>query len=209
MKVYTEVNYIWKDDKLVQTDSKSYEYEGEVDLCHWYHRHSTTVSVPSVTPKITIPKVTLPKVTLPKVKIPTKIKIPTINEVKEVVSKGPTGGTPKDVADALYGGSTKDAVEKTQETYVAAENSFNETKDDIIQALFDPVKKKLEKTATSIITANNNSNNSDTNNLESNYHSGDSSASTVAGGYKKNTRSKQSRGQMNLTSSNRRSLLTS
>ena len=199
MKVYTEVNYIWKDDKLVQTDSKSYEYEGEVDLCHWYHRHSTTVSVPSVTPKITVPT------------IPTKIKIPTINEVKEIVSKGPTGGTPKDIADALYGGSTKDAVEKTQETYVAAENSFNETKDDIIQALFDPVKKKLEETATSIITANNNnnSNNSDTNNLESNYHSGDSSASTVAGGYKKNTRSKQSRGQMNLTSSKRRSLLTS
>jgi len=33
MKVYTEVNYIWKDDKLVQTDSKSYEYEGEVTKC--------------------------------------------------------------------------------------------------------------------------------------------------------------------------------
>ena len=34
MKVYTEVNYIWKDDKLVQTDSKSFDYEGEVELCH-------------------------------------------------------------------------------------------------------------------------------------------------------------------------------
>jgi hypothetical protein len=34
MKVYTEVNYIWKDDKLVQTDSKSFDYEGEVSLCH-------------------------------------------------------------------------------------------------------------------------------------------------------------------------------
>ena len=33
MKVYTEVNYIWKDNKLVQTDSKSYEYEGEVTKC--------------------------------------------------------------------------------------------------------------------------------------------------------------------------------
>jgi hypothetical protein len=151
MKVYTEVNYIWKDNKLVQTDSKFYDYEGEVDLCHWYHRHSTTVKIPSVTPKITIPTVTLPKVTLPKVKIPTKIKIPTINEVKEVVSKGPTGGTPKDVADALYGGSTKDAVENVQETYVAAENSYNETKDDVVEALFAPVKKKLEETATSLI----------------------------------------------------------
>jgi hypothetical protein len=151
MKVYTEVNYIWKDDKLVQTDSKSYEYEGEVDLCHWYHRHSTTVSVPSVTPKITIPKVTLPKVTLPKVEIPTEVKIPTINEVKEIVSKGPTGGTPKDIADKLYGGSTKDAVENVQETYVAAENSFNETKDDVVEALFAPTKNKLEETATTLI----------------------------------------------------------
>ena len=34
MKVYTEVNYIWKDDKLVQTDSQSFDYEGEVEQCH-------------------------------------------------------------------------------------------------------------------------------------------------------------------------------
>ena len=34
MRIYTEVNYIWKDDKLVKTDSKSFEYEGEVDQCH-------------------------------------------------------------------------------------------------------------------------------------------------------------------------------
>ena len=34
MKVYTEVNYIWKDDKLVQTDSKSFEYDGEIESCH-------------------------------------------------------------------------------------------------------------------------------------------------------------------------------
>ena len=34
MKVYTEINYIWKDDKLVQTDSQSFDYEGEVDQCH-------------------------------------------------------------------------------------------------------------------------------------------------------------------------------
>ena len=39
MRIYTEVNYIWKDNKLVQTDSESFEYSGEVDKCHWYHRH--------------------------------------------------------------------------------------------------------------------------------------------------------------------------
>jgi len=48
MKVYTEVNYIWKDNKLVQTDSKSFDYEGEIESCHWYHRHSTSVSIPTV-----------------------------------------------------------------------------------------------------------------------------------------------------------------
>jgi len=43
MKIYTEVNYIWKDDKLVQTDSKSFDYEGEIESAgkgHWYHRHT-------------------------------------------------------------------------------------------------------------------------------------------------------------------------
>lgn len=47
MKIYTEVNYIWKDNKLVQTDSKSFDYEGEIESCHWYHRHSPVV-IPSV-----------------------------------------------------------------------------------------------------------------------------------------------------------------
>ena len=63
MKVYTEVNYIWKDNKLVQTDSKSFDYEGEVESCHWYHRHSTSVAIPKVTVP-TLPKV--PSITLPK-----------------------------------------------------------------------------------------------------------------------------------------------
>jgi len=33
MKIYTEVNYIWKDDKLVQTSSESFDYFGEVSKC--------------------------------------------------------------------------------------------------------------------------------------------------------------------------------
>jgi len=33
MKIYTEVNYKWLDGQLVKTDSKSFEYEGEVTLC--------------------------------------------------------------------------------------------------------------------------------------------------------------------------------
>ena len=33
MKIYTEVNYKWLDGQLVKTDSKSFEYEGEITLC--------------------------------------------------------------------------------------------------------------------------------------------------------------------------------
>ena len=33
MKIYTEINYEWLDDQLVETSSKSFEYEGEVIEC--------------------------------------------------------------------------------------------------------------------------------------------------------------------------------
>ena len=33
MKIYTEVNYEWRDDQLVQTSSESFDYEGEVQQC--------------------------------------------------------------------------------------------------------------------------------------------------------------------------------
>jgi len=121
MKVYTEVNYIWKDNKLVQTDSKSYEYEGDVEQCHrkWHwHTHASVNTV--------------------------------VNKVKDTVSKGP-GGDIKKVVDKVYGGDTKAAVTSVQETYKDIENSYNDVKDDVAQILFAPVKEKLEETATSII----------------------------------------------------------
>ena len=94
MKIYTEVNYIWKDDKLVQTDSKSFDYEGEVESCHWYHRHSTTVSVPSVTPKMDF---SLPKnFSLPTITLPTLPTIPSITL--------PKGGTLADTTNVLREG---------------------------------------------------------------------------------------------------------
>ena len=33
MKIYTEINYEWLDNKLVETSSKSFEYEGDLTLC--------------------------------------------------------------------------------------------------------------------------------------------------------------------------------
>ena len=36
MKIYTEINYIWSEEegKLIETSSKSYNYEGPMTLCH-------------------------------------------------------------------------------------------------------------------------------------------------------------------------------
>mgnify|MGYP003150222851 CR=1 FL=1 len=33
MKIYTEINYEWLDDQLVQTSSKSFEYSGDITQC--------------------------------------------------------------------------------------------------------------------------------------------------------------------------------
>ena len=38
MKIYTEVNYTWDEEKneLVKESEKSFDYEGEVDQCGWF-----------------------------------------------------------------------------------------------------------------------------------------------------------------------------
>ena len=33
MKIYTEVNYEWKDGELVKTSSDSFEYSGDIAFC--------------------------------------------------------------------------------------------------------------------------------------------------------------------------------
>ena len=61
MKVYTEVIYTWDDNKgeLVEESSKSYDYEGPIVSCHWYHRHDTVVTIPTwEPPTIDIPTIT-------------------------------------------------------------------------------------------------------------------------------------------------------
>ena len=95
MKIYTEINYIWKDNKLVQTDSKSFDYEGEIESCHWYHRHGGASEVKKV-----------------------------VKKVKDTVKKGP-GGDLKKVVDKVYGGDTKKAVESVQKTYRDFEGGAN------------------------------------------------------------------------------------
>ena len=67
MKIYTEVNYTWDEEKneLVKESEKSFDYEGEVDQCGWFKP-----------PKITPPKITPPKINLPST---SDINIPQLN----------------------------------------------------------------------------------------------------------------------------------
>ena len=55
MKVYTEVNYTWDDEKneLVKESEKSFDYEGEVDQCIKIGGYSFKPR----SPKINIPKI--------------------------------------------------------------------------------------------------------------------------------------------------------
>ena len=184
MKIYTEVNYIWKDDKLVQTDSKSFDYEGEVDLCHWYHSHGGG---------------TLNKVTK-KVK---ETASGGAKKVKETVRKG-LGGDIGKVVNKIYGGDTKAAVTSVQQTYKDFESGVHSLKDKMAQNTINQVSTAASDVITSSGLGNNN-----TNNVLGIYDARESLASSEAGGYKKKTSRMQSRGQMNLTGSSGRSILTS
>ena len=43
MKIYTEVNYEWKDDQLVEVSSESFNYEGDVSECKGGGGGNTTI----------------------------------------------------------------------------------------------------------------------------------------------------------------------
>ena len=63
MKVYTEVNYTWDDEKneLVKESEKSFDYEGEVDQCIRIGGYSFRPPKPPKPPKISLPKIEVPK----------------------------------------------------------------------------------------------------------------------------------------------------
>jgi len=119
MRIYTEVNYIWKDNKLVQTDSKSFDYEGDVDKCDkkWYrHNHALTNAITGGGKKLA------------------DYGKDVVTKAKDTVAKGP-GGTAGQVVDAVYGGSTKDAVESVQQTYRDFEGGVQNIKNQIMSLL--------------------------------------------------------------------------
>ena len=97
MKVYTEVNYEFKNGVLVEQSSKSYNYTGEVSLCKGGGSN-------------------------PAAKLLTTID-DTVAAVKNpsAAIKGGPGGTLGQMTDKVYGGSFKNLVEGAQGKDPAAE----------------------------------------------------------------------------------------
>lgn len=102
MKVYTEVNYEFKNGSLVQTASESYEYSGEIALCGGGGGGSPILKVLDET---------------------IGAGVEAIKDPAGTIEGGP-GGTLGQMTDKVYGGSFKNLVEgaqgKTQEEDVAA-----------------------------------------------------------------------------------------
>ena len=105
MKVYTEVNYEWKNDSLVQTSSESFDYSGDIALCGGGGGGGGVTKV-------------LNKV----IKDPVEGVMNTIADPAGTIAGGPKG-TLGDITDKLYGGTTQDLIEgaqgKTEEEAVA------------------------------------------------------------------------------------------
>tara|TARA_R100000664_G_C2755518_1_gene143234 strand:+ start:1427 stop:1882 length:456 start_codon:yes stop_codon:yes gene_type:complete len=107
MKVYTEVNYEWKDGELVKTSSESFEYSGDIALCGGGGGGGGGNILTKAASRIhsglddTVDIVRDPAGTI----------------------KGGPGGTIGQITDKLYGGSFQDLVEgaqgKTEEEAVA------------------------------------------------------------------------------------------
>jgi len=111
MKVYTEVNYEFKNGVLVEQSSKSYEYTGEVSLCKGGGGNPVTKTINKAV-----------KGTSGFVNDAVSGAMNAIADPAGTIQGGP-GGTFGDVTDQLYGGTFQNLVEgaqgKTEEEVVA------------------------------------------------------------------------------------------
>ena len=96
MKVYTEVNYTWDDEKneLVKESEKSFDYEGEVDQCikiggYSFKPRSPKINIPKIEPpSITIPDLpSIPSITPPDIPIP-DVPMPNTGQVTDAMNLG-------------------------------------------------------------------------------------------------------------------------
>jgi|21_taG_2_1085346.scaffolds.fasta_scaffold49309_2 hypothetical protein len=134
MKIYTEVNYEWKNGSLSQTSSKSFDYDGEISECKG---GSLGKALGSVSKKVTggisggtksVGKGAssaggLLNKAAKNIGGGAKGAGNFLKDPMGTIAKGP-GGTFGDITDAVYGGSFKDMVEgaqgKTEEESVDA-----------------------------------------------------------------------------------------
>ena len=158
MKVYTEVNYIWKDNKLVKTDSKSFEYEGDVEQCHrkWYPHNHAIAKATGLTIETTKKVVDTYKGSdIDKgIKSGTAATQAALNKAKK---DNPKPNLNVQTPDQLYNKGRDllhDAATVAHEFIDRNTDTISNAKDDVAEALFEPVKGKIEDTATSIITTN-------------------------------------------------------
>ena len=112
MKVYTEVNYEWENDSLVQTSSESFDYSGDIALCGGGGGGGGVTKV--------INKAVSGATGLTDDVIQGGLNI--LKDPAGTLHGGPKG-TLGDITDKLYGGTTKDLIEgaqgKTEEEAVA------------------------------------------------------------------------------------------
>ena len=115
MKIYTEVNYEFKDGSLVEQSSKFYNYEGEIAECK-----SSGSDLISHAAKKTSGGITY-------VQERTDTASDFVEENTETIQRGPTSGLAKHYADQLYGGDLKKGIEHVQKQYRDTETDVNET----------------------------------------------------------------------------------
>ena len=95
MKIYTEVNYEWKNNSLVQTSSESFDYSGDIALCGGGGGGDPITK------------------TVKAVKTTVDDTVDVIKDPAGTIEGGP-GGTAGDITDKAYGGSFKELVEGAQ-----------------------------------------------------------------------------------------------
>ena len=98
MKVYTEVNYEFKNGVLVEQSSKSYNYTGEVSLCKGGGGGAVIKAVNKVAKNVNTGLTDT---------------VEAIKDPAGAIEGGP-GGTLGEMTDKVYGGSFKDLVEGAQ-----------------------------------------------------------------------------------------------
>ena len=134
MKIYTEVNYEWKDGSLVKTSSKSFDYSGDIALCGGGGGGGLAKAVAKTTETVgdvgkgagNFVADAGKGATMGLTDALDDTVAGTMDIIKDPAGtiEGGPGGTLGDMTDKVYGGSLKDMVEgaqgKTKEESVAA-----------------------------------------------------------------------------------------